>query len=199
MNPTKELEKKYDNISNILWQSWKHRNLKYNDRLHEFYQLLKPNSKLLDFGCGFGRDVHFFNELGIESIGIDISHEMVNLGLKKYGSLNLVCGDIFKASEIFQSKFDAIWCRGVLFHFNIDLVKKIYKEIEYLTFKGAMVYIQINKDTKSKRYKNISDSSEKAMYYYHSHCEINEIFNQSFELKKDLSNQNYLCLIYERK
>lgn len=199
MNPTRKLEKKYDNISNILWKSWEHRNLKYNDRLNEFYQLLKPNSKLLDFGCGFGRDVHFFNELGIKSIGIDISHEMVNLGLKKYGSINLVCGDIFNASEIFQAKFDAIWCRGVLFHFNIDLVKKVYKEIEHLTFKGAMVYIQINKDAKSMRYKNISDSSEKAMYYYHSHYEINEIFNQSFELKKDLSNQNYLCLIYERK
>ena len=43
----------------------------------QFLPLVKDKGKILDVGCGSGRDVKAFNSLGYNSIGIDASKELV--------------------------------------------------------------------------------------------------------------------------
>jgi ubiquinone/menaquinone biosynthesis C-methylase UbiE len=40
---------------------------------------LRPGMRLLDVGCGPGRHAHAFAELGVEVVGLDISHRFVEL------------------------------------------------------------------------------------------------------------------------
>ena len=52
-------------------------NLKYLEKLNS---LLKPNSRILDLGCGAGKPIdEFFINHGHKIIGIDISSEQVTL------------------------------------------------------------------------------------------------------------------------
>ena len=42
-------------------------------RFYGFYLKKRKNLKLLDFGCGQGAAVNFFNTVKVNSIGVDIS------------------------------------------------------------------------------------------------------------------------------
>ena len=85
----------------------------YEDTVHvdmgEFYQaflpLVREGGKILDVGCGSGRDLQKFKNLGYEVIGIDASIEMV----KKAKVLSGVEVLNLKFTEIhWENEFDAV-------------------------------------------------------------------------------------------
>ena len=51
--------------------------------------LLKPEDRILEIGCGIGTVVHELSKKGHEVIGIDISSEAIEYGRKKYGDIHL--------------------------------------------------------------------------------------------------------------
>jgi 2-polyprenyl-3-methyl-5-hydroxy-6-metoxy-1,4-benzoquinol methylase len=51
--------------------------------------LLKPGDKILEVGCGLGSVVFELTGQGYDVMGIDISHEAISYGLKKYGNIRL--------------------------------------------------------------------------------------------------------------
>ena len=60
-------------------------NLEFLDQIN----LLKPNDKVLEIGCGIGSVVSELGRQGYDIIGIDISGEAIAYGLKKYGDIRL--------------------------------------------------------------------------------------------------------------
>jgi ubiquinone/menaquinone biosynthesis C-methylase UbiE len=51
--------------------------------------LLRPDDKILEIGCGIGTIVHELSKKGHNVIGTDISGEAIEYGRKKYGCLHL--------------------------------------------------------------------------------------------------------------
>lgn len=51
--------------------------------------LLKPNNKILEIGCGIGSVVFELGKRGYDIIGSDISSEAIAYGRKKYGDVHL--------------------------------------------------------------------------------------------------------------
>ncbi len=51
--------------------------------------LLKPNDRILEIGCGIGSIVSELKQQGYDITGIDISREAIDYGLKKYGDIKL--------------------------------------------------------------------------------------------------------------
>jgi len=51
--------------------------------------LLKPNHRILEIGCGIGTIVFELNKQGYDITGTDISTEAIDYGLKKYGDIRL--------------------------------------------------------------------------------------------------------------
>jgi ubiquinone/menaquinone biosynthesis C-methylase UbiE len=51
--------------------------------------LLKPNDKLLEIGCGIGSVVSELSGQGYDITGTDISREAITYGLEKYGGIKL--------------------------------------------------------------------------------------------------------------
>ena len=96
----------------------------YGDTVHvdmeEFYQaflpLVRDGGKILDVGCGSGRDLQKFKNLGYEVIGIDASVEMV----KKAKALSGVEVLNLKFAEInWEDEFDGLWASASLLHVPI--------------------------------------------------------------------------------
>lgn len=78
-----------------------------------FLQRLPAGAKILDAGCGSGRDLRSFASLGYEAFGIDGSPEMVELASENSG-----CGVAllqFQNVE-FVDEFDGIWACASLLH-----------------------------------------------------------------------------------
>jgi SAM-dependent methyltransferase len=64
-------------------------NLQTNLEFLAQVDLLKPNDKVLEIGCGIGSVVFELSRQGHDIKGIDISGEAIAYGLKKYGDIDL--------------------------------------------------------------------------------------------------------------
>ena len=97
---------------------------------------LKPNHSLLDIGCGpLQGGIAFINYLEKgKYVGIDISPPALSAGnrqIEKYGlsSKNplLILSSIFENDNIGDRKFDFFWASQILYYFDDDMMKKLFK------------------------------------------------------------------------
>ena len=95
---------------------------------------IKRNSKIIDIGCGNGRDSFFFSKNNFKVTAIDISKSAIkNNEPKSNKNLKFLRFDIGKNS--LSKKFDVIYCRFFIHAINekvedklILLIKKIKKK-----------------------------------------------------------------------
>ncbi len=78
-----------------------------------------PNgSRVLDIGCGSGRDMAHLHRIGRMVFGIDATPELVELAQKLHPELHgrIACGSLPDAENPFGSEFDGVLCSAVLMH-----------------------------------------------------------------------------------
>lgn len=92
----------------------------------KFLKYLKPGAKILDAGCGSGRDLSYFKQCGFSAIGLDASIEMVKLASKHVGQeiLHLQFDEM-----TFQETFDGIWCSASLLHVPSCQIESVFNKI----------------------------------------------------------------------
>ncbi len=78
-----------------------------------FLKYIKDGGKILDFGCGSGRDSLYFHNLGYEVYPIDGSIEMCKLA-HQYTSLPVKCMNFSELSDI--DYYDGIWACSTILH-----------------------------------------------------------------------------------
>ena len=106
-------------------------------------------ARILDIGCGNGRDSFFFNKKGFSVLGIDISKKIIDKNSKNsFENLQFKKFDIEK--NILKDYFDIIYCRFFLHAINkiqedklITLIKNVKKEktlvfFEFRNFKDKI-------------------------------------------------------------
>ncbi|GAO99058.1 tellurite methyltransferase [Caedimonas varicaedens] len=80
---------------------------------NRFLALLEPPAKILDVGCGVGRDARYFEGLGYHVTAFDGSEEMVKFAnqlLKEPAKL------MFFEDMEFNNEFDGVWAAASLIH-----------------------------------------------------------------------------------
>jgi len=62
--------------------------------VHHFHRAFNAGCRVLDAGCGSGRDVHTLRQLGFQAFGCDMSRAMIDEAFKFYPELEgrLECG-----------------------------------------------------------------------------------------------------------
>lgn len=108
-----------------------------NKCIADFSRRLKPNSSILDVGCGTGYPIDFFlSERGFRITGIDSSAKMI----EKAASLKLKNTE-YHVADLFgfrtEEKFDAIIAFDCHWHICHDNQKYIYGTIASLIKKGG--------------------------------------------------------------
>lgn len=89
---------------------------------------LKPNSKVLDLGCGTGHLSQFIKDQGHEVIGLDPSKEMLRYAKKNFPEINFIDG-ISANLPFSDNVFDYVVSIEVLRYLNKKDVIQTYKEI----------------------------------------------------------------------
>ncbi|HSI51883.1 MAG TPA: class I SAM-dependent methyltransferase [Ideonella sp.] len=83
------------------------------DVQQRFARRLSPGARILDLGCGPGRDLRAFSRLGFMPIGLDASPSLVRIAREVSGSPV----SVGRIEEIeFDHEFDGIWACASLLH-----------------------------------------------------------------------------------
>ena len=106
---------------------------------------LKPNSRVLDLGCGTGHLSKFIKDLGHEVVGLDPSNKMLNFAKNNFPEIEFIDG--ISAELPFQDNtFDYVVSIEVLRYLNKEDVMQTYKEIyRVLKPKGFFNATHVNK------------------------------------------------------
>ena len=98
-------------------------------------ELLEKNSlqKILELGCGQGRDCLFFAKQGFDVFGFDISQDAISFVeecriAENLGNLKVVVHDVTKPLD-FNSEFDLIYSNLALQFFDLNQLGAIFDNI----------------------------------------------------------------------
>lgn len=97
--------------------------------------------RILDFGCGPGRDLRAFKELGHEAIGLDGAERFVELA-RRYSNCDVWHQD-FLGLDLPPEYFDGVFANASLFHVPSRELPRILKEL-WTTLKPAGVLFSSN-------------------------------------------------------
>ena len=103
------------------------------------------NARILDIGCGYGRNLLALKQMGYENTqGIDISEEQVDYAQKHLGLSNVELGDAVAMLESAQqAEYDVILLLDVLEHLELDYSIKLLKAIRVALKPGGIFVIQV--------------------------------------------------------
>ncbi len=96
--------------------------------------------RVLDLGCGTGRNTRYLAKQGFQVMGVDKSPDAIEIARIKSPSIKFEVAD---AREIPfpENAFDAVVCTHVIEHHLEDEIKKIISEIARVTRKGGLLVL----------------------------------------------------------
>lgn len=137
---------------------------------YPFVALLPAGAKVLDLGCGSGRDSLAFRRLGFDVLAVDGSEEMVNYVASQ--GISTKC--MFFEELDFENAFDAVWCCASLLHVQKAALPDVLSRIKKALKSGGIAFVSF-KMGKGEGYENgryFHYLDEEDLRYYFSDFEI---------------------------
>jgi len=192
---------------------------KRQEDMPSFARLLKKNrmKKVLDHGCGGGRNIVYLAKQGLNVSGFDRSDFCLNNTQKWLRKerlhANLKKHDIFKRLPYKNEWFDAVISIRAIGHNRKGPIKKAIEEIHRVLKHGGYLYLQTGKmTTKVENYlstnlmklaKNtflqLEGDQKGTIHYLFSEESINEMFNNFKILKVHTNKSEQLYSILAQK
>jgi SAM-dependent methyltransferase len=103
----------------------------------KFLPHLPPKARILDAGCGSGRDSLYFRNNGYDTLAFDASIEMVKLAsnLLEPPALHLHFQEL-----TFKEEFDAVWASASLLHVPYDELPSVIQKLHISLKMGGILY-----------------------------------------------------------
>jgi ubiquinone/menaquinone biosynthesis C-methylase UbiE len=118
------------------------------EQLDFFIASLKGN-RVLDVGCGPGRDAKYLLENGLDVTGIDLTTRFIEIASEKVPGAKFIVMDM-REMDLPDSTFDGIWSCGSFHHLPKKETKSTLLEFRRVLKKGGIVYISVKSGTGEK-------------------------------------------------
>ncbi len=144
-------------MSKDTWLDW-YQDRRVEENIVNFARILKEagSSRILDFGCGTGRNTIYFAKLGFEVEGFDWSGASVKTSKRVLSKLKLKADlRVWDMNETpfpyTDSNFDAIVVMRVMHHTYLDKIRRASWEIARITKSGGHLYVEVPTYEKAMR------------------------------------------------
>lgn len=115
--------------------------------LDRFLRLVPSGGRVLDYGCGFGRDIRYFEAHELRVVGLDPSREFVEIARRQTSS-ELILGDVF---TLRNQSFDGIWACASLLHVPSRDVGAVLAALYQCLAPGGAFYASVRLGTGEHR------------------------------------------------
>jgi ubiquinone/menaquinone biosynthesis C-methylase UbiE len=122
---------------------------------------LSPGAKVLDAGCGPGRDLKEMQALGFEVTGVDNSQELLDMVPKEIVTLK---ADL-RSIPLPQASFEGVWAIASLLHLPRVEMKTALSEMRRLLVSGGHLMVSI-KEGKGENWVADKGMEERFFTYY---------------------------------
>ena len=169
------------------------------NHLQKFTSLL-PGTDILDIGSGPGRDCKYFSDNGFNSIGIDLSEEMLKYARNNDNKSIYLNMDIRDLSKI-PWKFDGIWSCASLHHLPKKYILNVLEQIHSILNDNGILFISVKQGNGESIELHKQTGVDKFYAKYHKDELINLLKLSKFEIiDTGVENKLYSWVnVYARK
>ena len=147
--------------------------------LEKFLSMLPSSPKVLDAGCGSGRDSRYLKQKGAVVTGIDISKGLLDEAKKRSQDIEFVEGDLTQM-PFPEAAFDGLWSHASLVHLEtLEDVQKALGEYYRVLKKGGILHIFVKAQAGEEKTAVVTDSlsNHDRFFRYYTEDELRELAN----------------------
>ena len=133
--------KHYDTTAEDFWESSKGHNIEQNYNAFLSAMPSDKQLKILDMGCGPGRDLRYFKEQGHEVVGLEGSEIFCEMA-KKYAECEVLQQNFLRL-DLPSNEFDGVFANAVLFHVPPQELAQVLRNI-WATLKDGGIFFSSN-------------------------------------------------------
>ncbi len=167
MDPVKKNMKTYNEIAEEYCEKTeKGGNREFQkEMLDRTVKFLSSKPRMIDLGCGDGRDTEYLREKGVDVVGIDISSSMIDLAREKYPECAFFRSDI--RDTIFpEDTFTGAWASTTLSNLPKKELSKAEKEIYRIVEPGGIIGFSFKVGEKEGFEESVIEGHERYYSYY---------------------------------
>ncbi|MEB6379690.1 class I SAM-dependent methyltransferase [Leclercia adecarboxylata] len=143
-----------------------------------FTKHLAPGARVLDAGCGSGRDAKAFLEMGYQVEAFDASSAMVELAREHTG---LPVQVMTFADVDWKEEFDGIWCCASLLHVpSLELLGVMRKLVDALK-PGGVWYVSFKygageREVDGRRFTDVNEVELRALVVHVAELKVDKVW-----------------------
>ncbi len=170
--------------------------------MRRFYEsvnsLLQGEGKVLDVGCGEGRDVRALAQLGYEVVGCDASKAMIEIARSKAVGLN----DLYLVRKfpvetndaLFQRSFDLVYSHAVIMHLPRNEREHMLCQLVQLVREGQYLILSwCNRAATDERVYELVEPSEIVQFLKDEGLSISSQYEEDDSLGRKIRWQNIVA------
>lgn len=171
-----------------------------SDIHQEFISRLQPNSSILDFGCGSGRDSAAFKSLGFQVSAIDGSKKMCEIA-SEFSGIPVKKMRFEEFNQI--DSYDGIWACASLLHLSSKKLPEVFQSLMDGLHEKGILYCSFKygafEGLRNGRF--FLDLNEKAFLQRISSIEQSDVLKiwLTEDARKERKNEQWLNILIQKK
>ncbi|MEK7465467.1 MAG: class I SAM-dependent methyltransferase [Patescibacteria group bacterium] len=131
----------------------------------EKFRKLLPAGRVLDIGCGNGREALLFMDAGYEYTGIDLSQGMLTEARQLAPQAKFLNMNMYNLAFP-ADRFDGIWNCCTLFHAPKSRVHSALREVRRISRKGAIAFFVVKAGNGERMVEDFRGGNERLFSFY---------------------------------
>lgn len=168
-------QKTYNRIA----EKWaaEHNETDYWQKEFEIFARLLPQGKVLDVGCGSGRDYQLLQGK-YDYTGVDYSTGLLTVAKQKFPKAIFVEGDILNL-PFEENAFDGFWAVASLLHIPKEKITRALGEIKRVVKKDGVGFIALKKGEGEKMVADDGDEQDQRFFAYWQKDEFENVLQKA--------------------